>query len=401
MARLGRSGVDARGHGSVAIGLMLGNVLGYALALLAARRLGPAGFGELSALLALIIVLAVVPTGLQTVTARAVAEGTRHDLLGLSRGDLCRVAALLSLGVVVPLLALGLVLDLALLGCIAVALTTAPLLVLGWTQGVAQGQEQLGRLAALLVLNNGGRAVGAVVGVLLWRSAEGAVTGGLLAALGAAGYALATTHEVDGGHPTRVTWAGAAEVGHASAALLALFLCTGADVVLARAVLSPHDAGIYAAGAVVAKMAFWLPQFAAVTALPRLVDPGRRRAALRVSLVIVCSSSALLVLGTVIERSLVIDVVGGQPYQALSATLPWFAVLGGLWALSQVFLFDALARRVRQPAAWLWLALAILVVVVLARGSQTIAGVVGTACVCAAAAVAVYAARARLIGSGH
>jgi O-antigen/teichoic acid export membrane protein len=401
VARNERSAVDARGHGSVAVGLMVGNILGYALALLAARRLGPTGFGELSALLALVIVLAVVPTGLQTVTARAVAEGTDHPLLGIARASLTRVAVLLGLAAALPLVALGLVLHLAVLGCILVALTVAPLLVLGWAQGVAQGQEQLGRLAALLVLNNGGRAVGAVLGIIVWRSASGAVAGALLVALLVAGYAMSSTQPLQSERPTPLSWASAGEVVHASAALLALFLCTGADVVLARAVLTPHDAGIYAAGAVVAKMAFWLPQFAAVTALPRLVDPGRRKAALRVSLVIVCASSALLVLGCLIARGLVVDVVGGQPYEALSATLPWFALLGGLWALAQVFLFDALARRVSNPAAWLWLALAALVVIVLTRGAQPIAAVVVTACLCAAGAVAAYAARARLIDSRH
>lgn len=400
MARLGRSTIDARGSGSVAVGLMVGNVLGYVLALVAARRLGPTSFGELSALLALVIVLAVIPTGLQTVIARAVAEGAPHPLLMLSRARWCGLAAALGAAAVVPLVAVGQALHASVLGCALVGLTTAPLLILGWCQGVCQGQERLGRLGVLLVLNNGGRAVGGLVGVAVWRSSTGAIAGAWLAALVAAGVALAWAPPDQPEPAARFGWSSALEVGRASSALLALFMCTGADVVLARTVLDPHAAGIYAAGAVVSKIAFWLPQFAAVTALPRLVDPNRRADALRVSLLVVGASSALVVGGCLLARDTVVEVVGGAEYVELTTVLPWFALLGGLWAFGQLFLFDALARRVRYPGLWLWLALVLLVTAVLGLSMSTVEGIVAAACLSAAGCVTIYAARARLVRSG-
>lgn len=392
MARSGTVLRHLRGHGAVALGLMLGNVLAYALALIAARQLGPAGFGELSALLALIIVLAVLPTGLQTVVARAVAEGREHPLSDLDRASLIRLSAVAALAAIPGLLLMAKILDASVLGCVLVALTLTPLTILGWAQGTAQGTERFGRLGLLLLLNNGGRAIGALAGVVLLGTATGAVAGSLIAASAAATYALMEPAS----SPTRGWLHGPAwrEIAVASGALLALFLCTNVDVLLARVVLDAHDAGLYAAGVVVAKMSFWLPQFAAVTALPRLVDPSQRGAALRLALQIVAVTSVCIVVGCALFPALVVRVVGGSAYTDLAPALPWFAAVGGLWALAQVFLYDALAGRSARPAAWLWLAFGAVIAWVLLQPRPTLTSVVVATAVCAGCAVLAYAATA-------
>ncbi|HYO17758.1 MAG TPA: oligosaccharide flippase family protein [Dermatophilaceae bacterium] len=389
MARSGRLLAAAKGDGAVAVGLMVGNVLGYVLALVAARRLGPASFGELSALLAVIVVLAVIPTGVQTVVARAVAQHADHPLVALGRTDVATRSALLSVLMVPPVLSLGLALDASWLASVFAALLVGPLLVLGWAQGIEQGREKFGALAMLLLLNNGGRAVGAVLGVIAWDSVPGALGGALAAAVLAAAYAWITAGDEEHPRGRHRGW-GAGDVGRASAALLALFLCTNVDVLLARTVLAAEPAGIYAAGAVMAKVAFWLPQFAAVTALPRLADPDRRDSALRVSTGIVIVSSALIVLACVVGREPVVRAIGGAEYGALTGALPWFAVAGGLWALNQVYLYDALARRAGHPARWLWAALIAMVGLVLVLGVDSVRGVVITVCGCAAASFMAY-----------
>ncbi len=389
MARSGRLLAAARGDGAVAVGLMVGNVLGYLLALVAARLLGPAGFGELSALLAVIVVLAVLPTGVQTVVARAVAQGADHPLAALGRTVVVARSTLLSILAIPPVLAIGLALDASLLGCVFVALLLGPLLVLGWAQGIRQGQEEFVPLAVLLLLNNGGRAIGAVIGIVVFDSVAGALGGALLAAWLAATYAWIRAPRDRPQRSARGRW-GAGDVSRASAALLALFLCTNVDVLIARAVMDAEPAGIYAAGAVVAKVAFWLPQFAAVTALPRLADPERRASALLGSTRIVAGSCALIVLACVIGRDLLVRVVGGASYGALTETLPWFAVAGGLWALNQVYLYDALAHRAAHPARWLWLALLAMVAMVLALRIDSVGGIVTTVCFCAAGSLVIY-----------
>ena len=68
------------------------------------------------------------------------------------------------------------------------------------------------------------------------------------------------------------------EVGTATSGLLGLFLLANVDVLLARHYLDQAAAGRYALGAVVAKIAFWAPQFVVTVIFPRLVgaaDPRR------------------------------------------------------------------------------------------------------------------------------
>ncbi len=65
------------------------------------------------------------------------------------------------------------------------------------------------------------------------------------------------------------------ETGHAAHALIALYALTNLDVLLARAQLSAFDAGLYAAGALVARAVFFLPQAILVAAFPRIVAGAR------------------------------------------------------------------------------------------------------------------------------
>ncbi len=383
-----------RGQGAVALGLMVGNVLGYALALVAARRLGPVGFGELSALLAVIIVLAVLPTGLQTVVARAVAEGKSGRWTETSRSRVALLSLLVAGLALIPLLILGRILNSAPASVVLVALLVAPLVVLGWSQGLSQGAERLGRLAVLLTLNNGGRATGAILGVLVFPSAIGAIGGALAAATLAAAYALASGATASN-KSVWVTRRDLSQVIRATTSLLALFLCANVDVVLARAVLEPNEAGLYAAGSIVTKVAFWLPQFVAVTALPRFVDPTRRQAALRGSLALVTILLLALIAGTVVSDALIVRVIGGPAYDSLAPLLPWFAVAGGIWALNQVFLYDAIARRESHAALGLWIGLGVLILLVAVGPVTDAESLIAVTCLCGLGVLLPYGWSAR------
>jgi O-antigen/teichoic acid export membrane protein len=368
---------------------MVGNLAAYVLALVAARRIGPSGFGELSALLAVVIVLAVLPTGIQTVIARAVAADRPHPLASLNAGRLLAISGGLSVLALAPVLAVGWYVSAPLAASVCVAALVAPLCVLGWAQGLSQGREQLGRLGVLLMVNNGGRAAGALVGVLVWGTSTAALAGALVSASVGAWWALASARATAAQRQLSLR-AAARETLAASAALLALFLCSSADVVLARGRLDAASAGVYAAGAIMAKISFWLPQFAAVTALPRLVDPTRRRAALRASLAIVAVSTAALVLATLVLPGTIVSVIGDRAYEDLTDPLPLFALAGGLWALNQVMLFDALARRSRFPAGPLWMALSVLVVAAVALRFDSVTSLIVAVVGCAGGSLLVY-----------
>ncbi len=67
------------------------------------------------------------------------------------------------------------------------------------------------------------------------------------------------------------------ETLHNSQALLAFFVLSNADIIVARNILTDHDAGLYAGGLILVKGVLFLPQFVVVVAFPAMVD--RRRAA--------------------------------------------------------------------------------------------------------------------------
>ena len=64
------------------------------------------------------------------------------------------------------------------------------------------------------------------------------------------------------------------ETGRGSLALLAFFVLSKADMVVARNVLDEHEAGLYARGLILAKAVLFLPQFVMVVAFPAMARAG-------------------------------------------------------------------------------------------------------------------------------
>jgi hypothetical protein len=148
------------------------------------------------------------------------------------------------------------------------------------------------------------------------------------------------------------TWAVAGwwrEVGTATAGLLGLFLLANVDVLLARHYLDRAAAGRYALGAVVAKIAFWAPQFVVTVIFPRLVGAADPRRLVAGSAVVIAGFGGLLGGGLAIadRLGLAVPVLGGG-YAGLGPLLPLFAALGTALALVQLLLFEGIAARDRR-----------------------------------------------------
>jgi O-antigen/teichoic acid export membrane protein len=126
------------------------------------------------------------------------------------------------------------------------------------------------------------------------------------------------------------------------------------DLFLARHYLPKHDAGIYAAGNVVTKVAFWGPSFVATVAYPRLSEPDSRAAALRRGAVTICAFAVVATVAAAVGGSLV-PVVVGQKYRAV-AHLSWmFALQGAALAAVLFGVYAGLAVHRRALAALVWL----------------------------------------------
>jgi O-antigen/teichoic acid export membrane protein len=376
----------------VAAGLAVGQVLSYAQAVLGARLLGPEGFGELSTLTNLLVIGAVVALAVQTVSARRVAAAepgsAPESLAGLGRsaGTAVTVVALALVPVVVVALRLPV------LAALAVAATLWPLTMAGVGLGRAQGDEHFLRLGGLYAVLATTRVGLAIVVLTVTRSVTATLVAGLVG--GVVGWLVVRWREA-------LPWPGAKrlepdvrrETLHTTHALLAMFVLTSIDLLLARYALSPVAAGEYAAGTVVLKIAFWLPQVVAVVVFPRLAQGERGTLAKGVAAV-VGLGLAVTALFALVGPSLLPWLLG-PAYAAISAQSWLFGLAGTAQAAAYLLLFSRLAARDRLAAVAVWAGVAVLagLVLTVAHGSPT---QVAIAVTCVASALCLVGAWANV-----
>lgn len=396
-----RGGGLARGTLAVAAGLGVAQVLGYALNLVAARALGPDSFGAFAALMGVVLIGNVVAIGLQAVGARRLAVLAPAPASGAARtvlreGLLGGVVVLAVTAALTPVLAAALDLG-GWLPVLLVAAALLPLTVTGAQLAVAQGREAFTRLGLVYVCAGVGKSGGGIAGAVVTRDLTGALLGFALgAALGALAGRVVVAPMV---HARAVALPRlTAETLHATHAMLALFVLTNLDVLLARAVLPAGQAGEYAVGSVVTKVAFWLPYFVTVVAYPRLARGGRRAAGVAVALVAVLG---LLMTGATAALSgLVVAVAGGSAYVGLTPYVWLFALEGSLFAIVQVLLYGRLAHDDRRAVVAVWGAAALLTALALAVMPHTVPGIALSAVAAGSALTLVGLAALRRTGTG-
>jgi O-antigen/teichoic acid export membrane protein len=356
--------------------MTVANVLSYSVSVVASRRLGPAEFGVFAAMLSLVIVGVVVSLGLQTVVTRALAGQDRPDLGALAGTAL---AASLATGAVVAVAAwpIGAFLHLATPAPVLwTAATLVPLTWAGFVQGAAQGRERFGVLGVVVVAVSTGKVLGGLAGLAISRSAT--VTMALTAAGTLIGTALATAAaRALLTRPRSRHWA-VVDLAKAAHALFALFVLSNMDLLLARHYLPAVSAGLYGAGALVAKVAFWLPQFVSVVALPRLVDPKRHAGALRASVLLLVAIGATVTIAVATLGSVVVKIIGGVAYTDVAPYAWRFTALGSCMVLAQLLLYARLARHDHRAPAVVWSAVAVQVAVVAAVAHGSVVAIVDT-----------------------
>jgi len=342
----------------VSVASLGGNASSYVFTVVAARLLAPTAFGELSALMAVLVVGLVPAMSVQTGVALRVAAlglgsgGGRREQggavgFGLALGAGAGALALVAAPVLTALLHLR---GPAAALLLPVALTAFP--VLGSLSGVLQGRQRFGALALVMGLDAGLRVGGAMTGLVLGRSPAAALAGlsaGVLLATSAA-YVLC-------GRPRPVRPSGVLlrRVGHAGYATVGLVILVNLDVILARTALPGHESGVYAVGAVLTKIGYWLPQAIAVVLLPRLADGAGRRAALARGVLAVASIDALVVLVGALFGADLLPLIGGAGYRGEAAPLWLFALTGTLLAVGQLLLYSRLAAGDVRSIVAVWI----------------------------------------------
>jgi O-antigen/teichoic acid export membrane protein len=344
----------------VSAGVAGNQVASYLLNVLAARLLVPAAFGELGSLLAVLVIGAVPAMGLQTVTALRVARGRDSEgelvALGLVTAGVITAVALAATPLLMVLLHLG-----SPAPAIMVALALTSMTFTGLCYGILQGRHRFTAMSALLLTDALVRVGGTLTGLLVTRTATGALAG---AALGAAVVATAGWFVNGRPRPRRHGRAHVRDVLHAVSAMLALVLLVNLDLVLARHYLPAHDAGEYAVGTIVAKIAYWLPQAVAILVLPRLASEHGRRRMVPIALGVCGALDLVVVAGTAALGPTVVSVIGGADYAGSPIPVWPFALVGSMLSLVQILLFSRIASNDRWSTLLLWGAVAVEIVLV-------------------------------------
>ena len=406
----------ARAGLMVAPAMAVANGLNYAFNLVMLRLLEPAAYGALGALLAVILIGTVPGLALQAVVARhtALRAGDRRAVAELWSRTLVAVSWVsLGLGLAVAAAAPALAAFLH-LGSIVPALWLAanilPLPLVSALQGMLQGVQRFGALAAALLLNAGARLAVGVGLVAAGHGVDGAlaasVAGSVLAMLlpltllrpmlagrGVPAGAPPGGRAVPSGappggpavpsgapRPAPTTAALGREVGAAALAFLGLLLLTNVDLLLARHYLAAEPSGLYAAGAVVAKIAYWAPQFVATIVFPRLATEAaaRRRLLARAAAVITALGVALMVV-VAAAPELAVTLPFGAAYRDVGPNLPLFAALGTALALVQLLLFSGIAAGDRKVHRLLGATVVVEVAVIALGPHHSVTGIVGAA----------------------
>jgi len=388
----------------------LAHGLHYAYNVAMAAVLGPAAFGALGAVLALILLGSVPGIALQATAARhtALLAGDRPGQRALWR-SLLRLAAwwgaaLAAVTVAAsPVLGAWLHLD-SPVPLLALALALAPSTFSYASQGMLQGREAFGGFVVVGLVNAVAK-LGAGLGlVALGFGVSGAVAGAAVGtALGAATGVLWVRRSIAAAPAAAEVPAGGApaagalgrESTVAVTGLLGLFLLTNLDVPLARHFLAAEASGYYALGAVVAKIAFWGPQFVTTLVFARLVTGGDRRRLLAGSAALIVASGALLAaaLASLAALGVALPLLG-RDYAAIGGALPLFAVLGCSLALVQLLLFEEIAVSARRMGRVLALAAVLQAALISVAFHDSVGEIVGTALAVALALVAVGVALA-------
>ena len=252
--------------------------------------------------------------------------------------------------------------------------------------GIAQGREAHALLSWSFIVNQLGRAIGGIIGVLVLQSVTGVGVGVLVGC--AVGAFLAYRLVCPGAWGRHVSRGVATEFGHVVHALFVLFTLTNVDVLLARLFLDGDQSGEYAVGVQLAKIAFFLPGAIVIVLFPKMTSGTNRRAVYvatgLTAMVGLCITAFSLAFG-----DLVVRILGGKQYTELGSEMWLFALEGSAFALVQVLLYARLATQDRTAVLAVWAALIVLVTIVVGWRhdslSEIVTTVVGVALVLTAA----------------
>lgn len=319
---------------------LFASALNYGSSLIFSRVLSPASFGDLNALLALAIVIAVPTGAAQTVVAARVARleaaGADDKVRYIIRHALAHVVVIATVATLIYI-ALIPVVDRTLdLQVVSPAIALTPLVFLAFlvpvVLGVLQGLDRFvafGVMSLALAISrpvfgvpwaqNGGGAGGAIAGQAV----------GSLVVLLVGMWFLRDFWRHRGFEAARTGLKRKPDIAMvvASGSFIAFAVISNFDTVLAKAFLAPDDAGVYAALATIGKILIFLPGAIAVALVPNAAraagNLAERQRALRIAAAAVLGTTILVALPMALAPGFTLEMMFGEQYRsAESGVLP-------------------------------------------------------------------------------
>ena len=360
-----REGARDRRDAVLAIGTVISFACTYALNILLSRRLGTASYGELASLVTITVIGSIPGLALQLFIARFVvrhlkAPGTR--LPGSFARFTLGVTGVSMLVSGVGMAALAPTLNTPAVPAVVVVLLMVPATnFLSAAQGVLQGRDRMRALAVLFVVVGLARLVAGYAAAHLHGGAAAPVIGMAAGTWLAAVVGWVMIGALPHGPGAGPTWPGVLRIVGAAGSIWAL---GNVDIVLARSSLDHHSAGLYSAGALIARAVQFAPQYVVVTTFARFADAHETRHMLVRAVVRLSAIGALATVGAAALAPSLVPLVFGHGFRDLGHVAWGFAVLGWLLALNQLLVSQRVARHDEGAAIGVWLAAVVFVVTV-------------------------------------
>jgi O-antigen/teichoic acid export membrane protein len=344
------------------------NLGNYLFHVVAARQLGPARYGDLATLVILVGLISLPLSGVQVWVARHVAEFESTDDRDGAHWFVRRVGlSLAAIGSVVTVLLLALVYPiqqaLAIASPAAVALmamTAFPAIVSPVTWGLAQGLQRFTLVAVIYasgpVVRIGLMVIAFAIGLHV-GGAMLATFGSMMVALALPLYVLRRWFTPPPARGRRIDRKRAARsLLPVLVGLLAIASLTSLDVVVAKVVLTEHEAGIYGSASLIGRVILYLPAAIITVLLPRVAArTAKNEDSLDLLARSVAATWAFCVLGVLvfaIAGSTITRVAFGSSYSEAAPLLWRFGLAMAGYAVLNVLLIYHLGRA-ESRMTWL------------------------------------------------
>jgi len=370
--------VMAKGLIFVGAATLIGNGSAYLLSMISARILNQADFGALGALLGLLVIIATLGISTQALTARRVSTAT-----GAARADVEGQAIRLSIfvgfaiiaGAIIAAWPISVIFSIPIVAVLTGISSLAFVVVGSAAMGIAQGREEHVKLSFAFIANGMGRALGGIIGVVVFQSVTGVGIGVLIGC--AVGAIISYRLICPGTFSHKLRDGIGVEFGHVAHALIVLFTLTNIDVLLARIFLTEDLSGEYSVGVLLAKIAFFLPNAIIIVLFPKM-SGGDTTRAVYIATGLTAVMGLFITSVSLFAGDLVIRILGGAQYTELGSEAWLFALEGSAFALVQVLLYARLAAQDRRAVLAVWGALVLLTVIVAGWRHDTVAEIVTT-----------------------